>query len=136
MKFLSPRLALYLYNSTIWCCMEYCCLFWDGAPSCYVELLDKLQKQICRTADPLLAGSLEHLAHHWNVASVSLFYKCYFGRCSSELTELVPLPYSRGTSTLFPDRLHNFSVTIPWCYKDVYVNSCFPPQLDSEILCL
>ena len=64
MKFLSPKVALYLYNSTIWCCMEYCCLFWDGAPSCYVELLDKLQKQICRTADPSLAGALEPLAHH------------------------------------------------------------------------
>ena len=24
------------------------------------------------------------------------------------------------------DKLHNFSVTIPRFYKDVYVNSCFP----------
>ena len=28
------------------------------APSCYLELLDKLQKQICRTAGPSLATSL------------------------------------------------------------------------------
>ena len=44
--------------------MEYCCHIWAGAPSCYLELLDKLQKQICRTVGPSLAASLEPLAHH------------------------------------------------------------------------
>ena len=45
MKFLSPEVALYLYKS-IPPCMEYCCHI--GAPSCYLELLGKLQNQICR----------------------------------------------------------------------------------------
>ena len=106
--------------------MEYCCHVWAGAPSCYLELLDKLQKRICRTVGPSLAASLEPLAHRRNVASLSLFYRYYFGRCSSELAELVPLPYSRGRSTRYSDRLHDFNVTIPRCYKDVYVNSFFP----------
>ena len=44
MKFLSPEFPLYLYKSTIRLCMEYCCHVWAGAPSCYLELLDKLQK--------------------------------------------------------------------------------------------
>ena len=47
-------------------------------------------------------------------------------RCSSELTQLVPLSYSCGISTRYSDRLHVFSVTIPRCYKDVYVNNFFP----------
>ena len=64
MKFLSPVVALYLYKSTICPCMEYCCHVWAGAPSCYLELLDKLQKRICRTVDPSLTASLETLAHH------------------------------------------------------------------------
>ena len=126
MKFLSPEVALYLYKSTIRPCMEFCCHVWAGAPSCYLELLDKLQKRICRTVGLSLAASLEPLAHHRNVASLSLFYRYYFGRCSSELAELVPLPYSRGRSTRYSDRLHDFSVTIPRCHKDVYVNSFFP----------
>ena len=63
MKFLSPEVALYLYKSTIQPCMEYCCHVWAGACSCYLELLDKLQKQICRTVSPSLAASLEPLAH-------------------------------------------------------------------------
>ena len=94
MKFLSPEVALYLYKSTIWPCMEYCCHIRAGAPHCYLELLDKLQKQICRTVDPSLAASLEPLAHRRNVASLNLFYRYYFGRCPSELAQLVPLPYS------------------------------------------
>ena len=63
MKFLSPEVALYLCKSTIRPCMEYCCHVWAGAPSCYLELLDKLQKRICRTVGPSLAASLEPLAH-------------------------------------------------------------------------
>ena len=62
MKFLSPEVALYLYKSTIHPCMEYCCHVWAGAPSCYLELLHKLQKRICRIAGPSLAASLEPLA--------------------------------------------------------------------------
>ena len=46
--------------------------------------------------------------------------------CSSELVQLFPLPYSRGRSARYSDRLHDFSVTIPRCYKDVYVKSFFP----------
>ena len=126
MKFVSPEVALYLYKSTILPCMEYCCHVWAGAPSCYLELLDKLQKRICRTVGPSLAASLEPSAHRRNVASLSLFYRYYFGRCSSELAQLVPLPCSRGRSTRYSDRLHDFPVTIPRCYKDVYVNSFFP----------
>ena len=94
---LSPDVALYFYKSIIRPCME-CCHFWVGARSCYLELLDKLQKRICRTVGPSLAASLEPLAHRRNVASLSLFYRYYFGRCSSELVQLVPLPYSQGRS--------------------------------------
>ena len=60
------------------------------------------------------------------VVSLTLFYWYYFGRCSSELAQLVPLLFCRGRSTHYSDRLHDFSVTIPRCYKDVYVNSFFP----------
>ena len=135
-RILSPEVALYLYKSIIRPCMEYCCHVWTGAPSCYLELLDKLQKRIRRTVGPSLADSLEPLAHRRNVASLSLFYRYYFGRCSPELAQLVPLPFSRGRSTRYSDRLHSFSVTIPKCYKDIYVNSFFPCTTRLGILCL
>ena len=125
MKFLSPEVALYLYTSTIRPCMEYCCHVCGGAPSCYLELLDKLQKRMCWTAGPSLTAFLEPLAHHRNKASLSLFCRYDFGRCSSELAQLVPLPFSQRRSTHYSDRLHDFSVTIPRCYNDFYINKQF-----------
>ena len=71
---------------------------------------------------------LKPLAHHRNIASLSLFYNYYFGRCSSELPELVSLSRSCGSFTSYSNRLHDFSVTFPprFC-KDFYVNSFFRP---------
>ena len=106
--------------------MEYCCHILVGAPSCYLELLDKLQKRICRTVGPSLAGFLEPLAHRRNVAILCLSYRHYFGRCSLELAQLVPLPFFQGRSTRYCDRLLDFSVIIPRYYKDLYVKSFFP----------
>ena len=63
MKSLSPEVALYLYKSITQPCMEYCCHVWPGAPSSYLDLLGKLQKQIRRTVGPSLAASFEPLAH-------------------------------------------------------------------------
>ena len=64
MKFLSPDVALYLYKSTKRSRTGYCCHVCAGAPSSwYLELLDKLQKRICRTVGPSLATSLEPLTH-------------------------------------------------------------------------
>ena len=59
MKFLFPEITLYLYKSTIRLSMEYCCHVWAGVPSCFLELLDKLQRRICRTVGPSHAASLE-----------------------------------------------------------------------------
>ena len=125
MKFLSPEVALYHYKSTIRPCMESCSHVWAGATSCYWELLDKLQKRICRTVGSSLAASLEPLSHRQNVVSLSLCYRYYFGRCSSELAFL-----EWGLLVILIDCMI-FFVTIPRCYKDVYGNS-----LDSGILSL
>ena len=72
MKFLSPEVPLYPYKSTIRPCMECCCQVWVDAPSWYLELLDKLQKRICKTVGPSLTASPEPLAHRRNVANLSL----------------------------------------------------------------
>ena len=111
---LSPEVALYFGKSIIRPCME-CCHFCVGAHSCYFELLDKLQKQISRTAGPSLAASLEPLAHCQNVASLSLSSRYYFRRCSSKLAQLVQFSFSCGRSTRYSDRLHDFFVTISRC---------------------
>ena len=41
---------------------------------------------------PSLTASLETLANCQNIASINVFWRYYFGRYSSELAQLVPLP--------------------------------------------
>ena len=94
MKFLSPEVAMYLYKYIIHPCMEYWCHVWAGVPSSHFELLDKLQKLMCRTLAPSFSASFEPLGHCQNAASLSLFYRYYFGQCSSELVKLVAILYS------------------------------------------
>ena len=126
MKFLSPGAALYLSNCTIRPCMEYYCHVWAGAPSGYLELLDKLQKWICRTVGPSPAASPELLPHCQNVTSLSLFYRYYFVDVHPNWLNWFHFLILEEGSTCYSDRLRDFSVTIPECYKDVYVNSFFP----------
>ena len=105
MKFLSPRVALCLCKSTIRLYVGYCCNVWAGIPSCYLDLLENLKKQVFR----FVAASIELLSQRRNVVSLSLFYSNYFIRCLIELDKLVPLP----------------SVTIPRFFKDVHVKYFF-----------
>ena len=72
-------------------------------PWLLLGLVRQAAKEICRTVGPSLAACLEALAYHQNVASLSLFYRYYFGRCSSELAQLVPLPFSQEKSTSYSD---------------------------------
>ena len=132
MKFLSPEVALYLYKSTIRPCKEYCCHVWAGAPSCYLELLDKLQKRICRTVGHSLAASLEPLAHRRNVASLNLLYRYYFGRCSSELAQLV---LEGDLLVILIDCMIFLSPFLDVTRMSMSTVS-FLAQLDSGILCL
>ena len=115
-------------------CIAYCYRVSVCAPTFYLELLDKLDKHICRTVGPLFSTSLELLAHRENVASIIIFCRYYFGR--SELDQLVALSCFQERSTLYSDRLHHFSVIIPIFYKDVYATVSFLAQLYSEISCL
>ena len=48
------------------------------------------------------------------------------GRCSCKLVQLITIRSSRGNPTRCSNRLYDFSVTVPKCYKDVYVNCFFP----------
>ena len=52
--------------------LEYGCFVWTGAPSRYLEMFDKPQKQACRIAESSL--TLHSLVpHRRNVAGLSFF---------------------------------------------------------------
>ena len=102
----------------------FLCLCW--CPQLLLGIITQTTKTDMQDCWYFTCASLGPLADRRNVASLSLFYRYYFGRCSPELTKLVSLPFSLERSTCYSDRLHDFSVTIPRCYKDIYVNSFFP----------
>ena len=87
---------------------------------CYLEMLEKLPKRICRTVDPSLAASHDVLATSSKCNQLAFSNRYYFGRCLIKLAQVVPLPFSRGGSTRYSDRLPDFSATSPRCYKGVY----------------
>ena len=85
--------------------MRYCSHIWAGAPRCYLGMLDKPQNGRRWIVGPSLGPSLEPVAHRRHVGSLNLFHWYYFGRCSSELPQLVGLHYSRVRSIRFSNRL-------------------------------
>ena len=136
MKFFSLRFLCISINLPYGQCLENCCYIWTSAPSCYLELLDGVQKQRCRTVESSLAASLELLAHCGNVSSLSIYYRYYFGRCSSEVVWLVRIPYSQGRSTCYCYRLLDFRSPFLDPTRVSVSTVSFHVQLGSEIICL
>ena len=87
MTFLSPEVALYLYKSTIHQGRNTFVTSW-------LEPLVATWKATMQDCWSFLAAFLEVLAYCQNVASLSLLNRFYFGRCSLELAQLVPFPFS------------------------------------------
>ena len=86
---------------------------------CYMDMLSKLQKQVCKT----LVLHLHPLLNSWymkEMQAAKVFSVCItFGRCSFELAESVPLPYPCWGTNSYYNRLHDFFLTFPRCYKYV-----------------
>ena len=102
----------------------------------FFSINKKLQKRRCRIVGPSLAASLKPLAHRRNVASLSLFYRYYFGRCSSELAQLVPLPFFEvGLLVILIDCMIFLSPFLDITRMSMSTVS-FLARLNSGILCL
>ena len=89
-KYLTPHALLYLYKSEIRLRMEYCCHLWAGCSQQALSLLDRIQSRMRGLVGDELFASLPPLSHRRNVASLSLFYRYFQGKCSEELHSLVP----------------------------------------------
>ena len=106
--------------------MKYCYYFWS--PICcldmfhMVKIKNKAKKKKNRCEGllfPTLFFTFKPLAHRLNVASLSLFYGYYFGCCSCELAELVPI--LEGVLLVSDFQSDN----IPRSREDVNVHSLF-----------
>ena len=144
-RYLPPESIMYLYKATIRPLMEHCCHLWAGAPKTHLQLLDRVEKRVKNLIGQPLANELLPLDVRRDVASLSLFYRYYFDRCSSALSESVPKPkvFSRGTRRANPltcyhvtvertrtkGRTGSFFVRTAQLWNQL-PSSCFPDQYD------
>ena len=80
-----------LYTGFIRPCLEYYSHIWGSSP--YTSLLYRIESKAIRLiGDPSLTSTLDPLSLRRKVASLSLFYRYYFGHCSDELATCNPPP--------------------------------------------
>ena len=101
-----------LYVGTIRPCMEYCSHIWGSSPG--RELLDSVHCAVLTFQSYFIRRNwpLPSLALRRDVASLSLFYRYYFGRCSAELYACIPPPLARPRASRQASQSHQYSVAI------------------------
>ena len=94
------------YTGFIRPCLEYC-------SSPHTSLLDRVEsKDIRLNGGPSLTSTLDPLSLRRKVASLSLFYRYFFGHCSDELAACIPPPMARPHSTRWATFGHNYCVEL------------------------
>ena len=113
---------------------------WNTVVTCglmpLLGIVIQTKKRICRTVGPSLAGSLKPLAECRNVASLSLSHRYYFGRCYSEMAQLVPLPFSRGSSFLLVILIDSMIFLPPQMLQRCPCQQFLSSQSQTRIFCL
>ena len=99
-----------LYTGFICPYLEYCSHI---CGSSYTSLLDRFEsKAISLIGDPSLTLTLDPQSLRRKAASLSLFYRYYFGHCSDELAACIPPPMARPRSTRQTSFAHNYCVEL------------------------
>ena len=116
---------LKLYTGFIRPCLEYCSHIWGYSP--YTSLLDRVESKAIRLiGDPSLTSTLDFLSLRHKVASLSLFYRYYFGHCSDELAACIPTPMARPCSTWQASFAHNYFVELSNARINRFSKGFFP----------
>ena len=124
-QYFSAAQLFKLYTGFIRPCLEYCSHIWGSSP--YTSLLDRIESKAIRLiGDPSLTSTLDPLSLRRKVASLSLFYRYYFGHCSDELTACIPPPMARSCSTRQATFAHNYCVALSNARINRFSDGFFP----------
>ena len=114
-----------LYTGFIRPCLEYCSHIWGSSP--YTSLLDRIESKAIRLiGDPSLTSTLDPLSLRRKVASLSLFYRYYFGHCSDELAACIPPPMAWPRSTRQATFAHSYCVELSNARINQFSDGFFP----------
>ena len=113
--------------------MEYCSHICGGTLRSYgLDLLDRVQKRVVSLVGSGLSSDLQDLSHRRDVTSLSLFYKYYYGKCSSVLADLVPPKRVTVRSPRFSELFcasYSFFPRTSALWNSP-INELFPPDYD------
>nr|CAI5822134.1 unnamed protein product [Callosobruchus analis] len=94
--------------------LEYCSHVWGCAPKHSLKLLNSIQNRAVKLIDTdNLTKDLHSLEHRRRVAGLSLFYRFYHGRCSSELSQIITPKAVRTGNTRDALHAHPYQVEVP-----------------------
>nr|CAI5838132.1 unnamed protein product [Callosobruchus analis] len=113
-KLYTPEQLLLPYKAQIRPSLEYCSHVWGCAPKHSLKLLDSIQNRAVKLIDTdNLTKDLQSLDHRRRVAGLSLFYRFYHGRCSSELSQIITPKTVRTRNTRDALHAHPYQVEVP-----------------------
>ena len=96
-------------------------------PLICISLLDSIESKAIRLiGDPSLTSTLDPLSLRRKVASLSLFYRYYFGHCSDDLAACIPPPMARPRSTRQATFAHNYCVELSNARINRFNDGFFP----------
>ena len=85
-----------------------------------------LNQSIRSISGQSLTSTLDPLSLRCKVASLSLFYRYYFGHCSDELAACIPPPMARSRSTRQATFAHNYCVELSNTRINQFGDGFFP----------
>ena len=125
--YFSAEQLLSLYKAQVRPVMEYCSHIWGGSSPTNLEVFNKLQHRVCKIIDkPIISNQLWSLQSRRDVAALTVFYRLVHGKCSSELSCLLPDFNQPKRHTRQTVRQHSLTLNVGTCRSETFKQSFIP----------
>jgi len=126
--YFSPSYLLLLYKTQIRPALEYCSHVWGDAAPSSLSILDSIQNRAVRLiGDKALSSSLESLSSRRKVSDLCQFYRYFHGKCSAEISSLVPPTSVPARVTRRTAKQHPYTVQL-FTKRTTHFHSTFFPR--------
>ena len=125
-KFFSANELATIYKAYIRPLLEFDSHLWVGAPPSTLDIVERLQRKAFRLiGDESITNLIDSLEHRRKVGALTLFYRYFHGRCSSELSSIVPPLQNSVFVTRRSAQAHPYVVIPRFCRTVKYSGTFF-----------
>ena len=129
-KFFSHVELANIYKAYIRPLLEFDSHLWVGAPPSSLNLVERLQNKAFRLiGDINITNRIDSLDHRRKVGAVTLFYRYFYGQCSSELLGIVPPLHNSVFVTRYSAQAHPYVVASRFCRTVKYGETFFSTSI-------